>query len=215
MADQPGPERSTPPTKGDIAADKARRKAERPWYKKKRFMIPLVLLGLIILGGVLGGEEAADVVTEETGDEDAPEEEDVPEEVPEEVEYSTIGDPARDGNFEFVVTGFECGIHTLGDEFTEVEASGQFCVLTITAENIGNTSQALSADNQYLYDAQERRLNASFEAGLAVESPIFEEVNPGITVEGRVPFDVPADATIEFAELHDSPFSGGVLVDLR
>lgn len=50
--------------KADAAADKARRKALRPWYKKKRFAIPIGLFLLFVLiavasgGGDGGGNEA-------------------------------------------------------------------------------------------------------------------------------------------------------------
>lgn len=46
--------------KADAAADKARRKALRPWYKKKRFIIPLALFVLFILGTTVGDPDADD-----------------------------------------------------------------------------------------------------------------------------------------------------------
>jgi hypothetical protein len=42
-------------TRADIKAEKAREKAMRPWYKKKRFIIPLVLVVLIGIAAVAGG----------------------------------------------------------------------------------------------------------------------------------------------------------------
>lgn len=49
--------------KAQAAADKAYRKATRPWFKKKRFILPLILVALIIIssvanGGNKGAEEA-------------------------------------------------------------------------------------------------------------------------------------------------------------
>ncbi len=41
-------------TKADVAAEKARAKAMRPWYKKKRFIIPLALVALLIIIAVAG-----------------------------------------------------------------------------------------------------------------------------------------------------------------
>lgn len=41
--------------KADAAAERARAKAMRPWYKKKRFIIPLAILVLAIIGIALGG----------------------------------------------------------------------------------------------------------------------------------------------------------------
>src|SRR5688572_15794810 len=49
--------------KAQAAADKAYRKATRPWFKKKRFILPLILVAIIIIssmanGGNKGSEEA-------------------------------------------------------------------------------------------------------------------------------------------------------------
>lgn len=50
--------------KAQARADKAYRKAMRPWYKKKRFILPLLFLGLLILLGALGGGDDADTGTD-------------------------------------------------------------------------------------------------------------------------------------------------------
>jgi hypothetical protein len=212
--------------KQEAAAAKARSKAARPWYKKKRVIIPLALVVLIIsinLGGGDGdtGEVTTEPAEETTTDESAEETtEDVPGEVPDDAEFAAIGEEARDGDFAFTVNRLENIGSTLEaeDEFMDdAQASGEFYVMELTVENIGNEAQNLSASNQYLYDAGERRFSASddFEVVLAIDTPIFELLNPGAVTDGRIVFDVPEGVEIEFAELHDSAFSGGVLVDLR
>jgi hypothetical protein len=42
----------------------------------------------------------------------------------------------------------------------------------------------------------------------------LKEINPGNQIDGQLIFDVPADAKIVTAEMHDSAFSGGVKIDL-
>ncbi len=42
--------------RADAAAEKARLKAMRPWYKKKRFIIPLVLVAIIVIAAAAGGD---------------------------------------------------------------------------------------------------------------------------------------------------------------
>jgi hypothetical protein len=217
--------------KADTAAEKARAKAERPWFKKKRFIIPLALLLLIIIISVTssGGE-----------DEDAPAEDEAAETAPAEDEAATaedetataedeaageeeavttgIGSPARDGSFEFTVNSFECGETTVGDEFFEEEAQGQYCLMSVRVENIGDSAQLFSADNQYVFNEEGTQYSASFEATFANNpegDELFTEINPGNAVEGVVVFDVPESAELAYAELHDSPFSGGVRVELQ
>jgi len=225
--------------KAEAAAAKARAKATRPWYQKKRFIIPLALLVLIVLVSITssGGDESSDTGSEESATTEAPaeqdeqateedevEEEEVPDEVPDNAEFAGIGEEARDGDFAFTVIGLEEIGDTIssGDEWIDdLEASGTFYQLTVDVENIGNSAQRLDASDQYLYDSEERRFSAVdgwdlIGFGLYEDSPTFEQLNPGATIEGGVIiFDVTEGVDIEFAELHDSMFSGGVLVDLR
>lgn len=217
--------------KADMAAAKARSKAERPWYQKKRFIIPLALLLLVVIVSVLSngdddGGQPADTSDDtaagsnDLAEEETANEEDLPEDAPEDAEFARVGEEARDGQFAFVVDDFECVGDTIEAEnefLDDAEAQGQFCLLTITVENIGDSEQSLFASNQYLYDEQERRFSASndFEVMMALETPIYDSINPGNSTTGTIVFDVPEDAEIEFAELHDSALSGGVLVDLR
>jgi hypothetical protein len=42
----------------------------------------------------------------------------------------------------------------------------------------------------------------------------LEEINPGNSVDGVIPFDVPEGVSPVSIELHDSMFSSGVTVDV-
>ena len=44
--------------KAEAEAEKAKAKAMRPWFKKKRFIIPIALVLLIFIAGFFGGEES-------------------------------------------------------------------------------------------------------------------------------------------------------------
>lgn len=129
-----------------------------------------------------------------------------------------IGEAARDGKFEFTVTAFKCGAKTLGDnEFLREEAQGQFCVMDVTVKNIGNEAQTFFTSEQKVKNAegQEFSNDTSAEIAVAGGDAWVNEINPGNTAKGKVVFDVPADATIVSAELHDSSFSNGVEVSLK
>ena len=129
-----------------------------------------------------------------------------------------IGETARDGKFEFTVTAFKCGAKTLGDnEFLREEAQGQFCVMDVTVKNIGNEAQTFFTSEQKVKNAegQEFSNDTSAEIAVAGGDAWVNEINPGNTAKGKVVFDVPADATIVSAELHDSSFSNGVEVSLK
>ncbi|MFQ6170437.1 DUF4352 domain-containing protein [Oryzobacter sp. R7] len=208
---------------------------ERPWFKKKRFIIPGALVGLIILGSAMGGADtpstsvalassspSAEASTEASAE---PAVADSPTPTPTPTKTAAkpapagpkIGSKARDGKFEFVVTGVKCGITTVGSQYLNTKAQGEFCRLAVKITNIGDKAQSMFADNQLAFDAKKREFSASSEASFYDEKSqvLWEEINPGNTVDGRIYFDVPKGTKLVTVELHDSMFSGGVEVALK
>lgn len=129
-----------------------------------------------------------------------------------------IGQPARDGKFEFTVNKQTCGVNSVGDQYVNKTAQGQYCVLNITVKNIGNEAQTFDSSNEYVYDASNNKLSADGTASSydnSGDEAFLNEINPGNSVTGNVVFDVPKGVTPVTAELHDSAFSGGVKVSLQ
>lgn len=126
-----------------------------------------------------------------------------------------IGDEARDGDLTFVVTEVETGQESIGDGLTREEAQGQFVVAHISITNHGDRAATFMDMNQALIDDQGREHSTSSATLWLDEGLTIEEVNPGITVEGVLAFDIPTDSTGVELQLHDSPFSGGVSVGLE
>lgn len=127
-----------------------------------------------------------------------------------------IGDPVRDGSFEFVVTAVKPGPAIIGSEDFGAKPQGQFLLATVKVTNIGNEPQTLFGDNQYLY-AGERKFSADSEAAIYLKDSqsLLEEINPGNTLTGTLVYDVPKGTSPTHIELHDSAFSGGVTVTLE
>ncbi len=125
------------------------------------------------------------------------------------------GEQAVDGQFTFEVSGFECGIDSAGEGFIKTEARGTFCFLDLLITNTGVEGRRFFSAAQRLLDDQDRKLEPSVEATLLVNADeMNEELNPGLSLEVTVVFDVDAAATIDSATLHDGPLSGGVTVAL-
>ncbi|MEJ5867136.1 DUF4352 domain-containing protein [Pseudokineococcus sp. 5B2Z-1] len=167
-------------------------------------------------------EAAEQAAPEETPSAAAP----APEPEPEPVEQAPepepevgvgLGAPARDGDFEFVVNGVECGETSIGDEFLSTEAQGQFCIVAMSITNIGDSAGTFFGDNTYLLNEAGQQFSADTEAGIYLgdADSLLSEINPGNTLDGQVVFDVPSDMTPTAIELHDSAFSGGVTVQLQ
>ncbi|WP_338837526.1 DUF4352 domain-containing protein [Gordonia polyisoprenivorans] len=129
-----------------------------------------------------------------------------------------LNTPVRDGKFEFVVTGVEKGLASVGDNpYLTEQAQGQFVVVTMTVKNISDKAYGFSPSDQKLLDAQGREFEPSTSAQIALggsDIPVWDNINPGNTVTAKVVFDMSKDAVPTAIELHDSMFSGGAKVTL-
>lgn len=132
-----------------------------------------------------------------------------------------IGQPAADGKFRFVITrvshATSVGDTSLGLGET---AQGRFTVLHLRVTNISNQSQTLDDSAQYVYDARGRKFDANTTADLDANpgnngGVFLNDINPGNSVSGVILFDLPRGDKAVKAELHDSVFSGGVVVALK
>ncbi|MFV2018626.1 DUF4352 domain-containing protein [Micromonospora sp. LOL_023] len=129
-----------------------------------------------------------------------------------------IGDPVRDGKFEFVVNKIECGKAEVGSGFLTKTAQGQYCLITMRIKNIGDEARTFHDGSQSAFDKDGRQFDADTGAGLAVNQDaesFLTAINPGNQVTAVVAFDVPKGVDLVSLELHDSLFSGGVTVRLN
>jgi hypothetical protein len=129
--------------------------------------------------------------------------------------HAALGQPARDGKFEFTVSSVKCGVAKVGDEFLNKTAQGQFCEATMTVRNIGDKAQTFDGSNQKAKAADGTEYANDSEAELYANTAtktFLDQINPGNAVKGVVIFDIPKGAKIATLELHDSIFSGGVIV---
>lgn len=110
-----------------------------------------------------------------------------------------IGDEVRDAGLTFTVRSVEC----------EPGADGQVCVMSVGAVNQGTGPEELFGRLQFLVDEVGRRYGPEETFDL-----FFEELNPGEEGNLRLIFELPADVTIDEAELHTYPNSLGARVGL-
>ncbi|MFI6161671.1 DUF4352 domain-containing protein [Micromonospora haikouensis] len=130
---------------------------------------------------------------------------------------ATIGQPARDGKFEFTVKSSKCGVAKVGNDPLGAKAQGQFCLVTINVKNIGKEAQMFDGSSQKAYAADGTEYSADNGAAIYANKnaeTFLNDINPGNQVSGVVVFDIPKNVKLTKLELHDSPFSGGVTVAL-
>ncbi|MEG3616458.1 DUF4352 domain-containing protein [Isoptericola haloaureus] len=219
---------------------------QKSWFARHKVLTGLgVLVGIAVVGAAFGGggDEApadagttAEVASEDAattedsgqdagtddgaaadGQDAADAEEQAEEPATDAADLPGLGDAARDGKFEFTVTELEDGVAQIGNEYLNTEAQGQFVLVHMAVENIGDEAQYFDGSSQKLVDTEGRTHSADSEAAIYLDdsNSFLNEINPGNTVDGVVVFDVPTDATPATLELHDSAFSGGVEVSLQ
>jgi hypothetical protein len=183
-----------------------------PPAKKKRhlkrwiFLAVLAVIGLIVVVNVSKGGSASTTASPAAPVAAAPAAPAV----------SGIGTAVRDGKFEFVVQSVAPGVKTLGNQYINTTAQGEFILVTVQVTNTSDQPQTFSGSNCKAFDNAGRQLAPSTTAAIYLpdSNSLYMPINPGNSVVGTLVFDVPVGSTLTSLELHDSAFSGGVTVQL-
>src|SRR5215218_6365931 len=125
-----------------------------------------------------------------------------------------LGDPVRDGQFEFVVRAVDCGSRSVGEGFGHRTAVGQFCLVRFRVENTGTEGRTFGGGQQSLFDRDGNRHDPDLAATLGNGGEWSTHLNPGQRLAGTLVYDLPEAAVPVRVELHDAPFSGGASVAL-
>ncbi len=126
----------------------------------------------------------------------------------------SVGQPVRDGNFEFVVTGIDRGSVVADPEFPDLQkaAAGEYVFVNMKVTNVGTEPQTFFASFNTLSDGT-TEFTSDDEAWIYLGNTLAD-LNPGDSIDTAVVFDVPVGTDPESIELHDGPFSEGVTVGL-
>ncbi|AIC95427.1 DUF4352 domain-containing protein [Shouchella lehensis] len=193
---------------------------------KKIFkIIMFVFIGIIgigVIGALLGdddnadtnnsepataeaSEEATEDGTEEDGTEDDASEDEATEEETEaeETEQTVkIGEPLDVNDIIFTVNGYSTS-DTVGDQYLNETANGEFLLFEVSIEN--TRSEALTMNSDFfklIAGGSTYESDSMYSVYLGDDSIIYESINPGLTLNGVIPFDVPpgldlSDAVIQ------------------
>ena len=113
-----------------------------------------------------------------------------------------IGTPVILGDFEVTVTNVEKGVSHIGNDVLGKDATGQYVIVDVTVKNTGKEAAGFAESEQKLVDTEGRQHSVSGDSlYLGDASMIYEKVNPGNTVTGKLLYDVPADAVPSKLEL--------------
>lgn len=210
------PEPASSPAKDattQLTAEEAQRLANRPWFRKKRFLLPLALVVLVVVvqaafGGTdrwafdIAGSDSPPTATSATKAA---------------VAAAKIGSTVRDGTFEFVVTGVQHAGKTFpGKMNTTLTAKGEFVIVRVDVTNIGSAAQSADCQCQLLVNDKGQKVQPSPSVLSTKEALKFVQlIEPGTTMKGvLVLFDVTPGTKVTDIELHDSSSTHGATVKL-
>lgn len=202
----------------EAKAAAAKAKALRPWFKKKRFIVPLALVVLIGISNSMNGGSSDEVATDTSSQTDTSgaaesEETTVEESAP------GIGSSVVAGNFTFTVNSVECGITGVGSDSFGQKAQGEYCKINLTVANTGKEADYFSASNQKVMDAEGREFEADTSAMIYLEEGddvwLGADINPGNSAEVAILYDMPVGVAPVTITLVDGFFGSGVEVALK
>lgn len=171
--------------KAEAAAAKARAKSLRPWYRKKRFIIPLLFVLLIVIISVASG--GGDETSSGGADGSA-----ASQETQGERTYS-VGETSQTDDFEMTVHEVR-DPYTSTNQFDTPDAGNRYVAVEVEVKNVGDDRQTISTLlGAELIDS----LNRPWDIALAgMDLPQLDgEVVPGQSRRGWMVFEVPADAS--------------------
>ncbi|TYQ10798.1 UNVERIFIED_ORG: uncharacterized protein DUF4352 [Gordonia westfalica J30] len=209
----PGPYGAPPAYQAPIQPPKKKKKW--PW------IVGILVVLIVIIAAVSGGGDDSSDNTASSGGSNSGDQagsgSDNGDEKTDE-QAAGLNTPVRDGKFEFVVKNVEAGLSSVGDnQFLTEEAQGQFVIVTMTVSNTSKEPKSFSPSDQKLFDTEGRSFEPDTSAQISLgagDIPVWDNINPGNTVEVKVVYDMPTDAKPASIELHDSMFSDGVKVNL-
>lgn len=130
---------------------------------------------------------------------------------------ASVGTEVRDGAFAFVVTDVQAGVPTVGQGIVAETAQGAYTIVTVVVTNVGRESQMFDGSSQKVRDAAGREFSYDSRAAMSVpgSNSFLESINPGNAVTATLIYDLPTGAEATVIDLHDSPFSEGVVISLQ
>lgn len=131
-----------------------------------------------------------------------------------------LGQVVDDDGMVFRVARVTCGVTHLGsrDFGSTAPAGSQWCIASVGVANTATSSQAFAAWDQYAVDSSGRTLAVDTSAIPYLDGDghaLYADLNPGVVIGVRMPFELPKSGHIAAFELHDSAISTAVTIENR
>ena len=204
--------------KAQAEATKAYAKAMRPWYKKKRVIIPAGLVALTIAASAGSGTEnsdsssagAASASIEKSSSKSGGSSES-------DGKSGKVGQALTNAGTTYTVTQARATDVIGNPELLGAKADGTFVVVSLELTNNKDETKTFTDSSAKLETSDGKKYGTSSDAfmALADDSLLLKEIQPDLTTRGKLAFDIPP-AKLSGSQLVIEDFfgNGEVTVDL-
>lgn len=196
--------------KGNMSKDQEKK---GNWFMRHKVLTGiLVFIVFIVVVSASGGDSAGD--SSSNGNSGTQQEQQN-----KEVVTAKIGETVQSGDLAFTVNGVK-EYQSLGNSFTSKDAQGIFKVVSLKIENVGKETKTIDSSMINLTDSEgrtfERSVDGQTAKGMAQgQVDLFlQQVQPGLSVNGEIVFDVPETAEGLMIELRGGLFATPAEVEL-
>lgn len=200
--------------KAAAKAAKAYAKATRPWYKKKRFIIPIAIVVIVAISSVAGGDEGGPTVVDtpagasDTKGGDKKKDDAAPEEKADQESPAKIGQAVELEGTRYTVNSVKTS-DSVGSSFMKEKADGVFVVVNLTIENLKDESKIFMDSAAQFSAADGTSYATDSDAGIVADGTlILTEMHPDLPTKGTLIYDVP-QSKLEGGQLEVSDLFGG------
>ena len=221
------PSEGAPNPKAQAKAAKAYAKATRPWYKKKRVLVPAGIVVLAIVGSNASSQNSGSDITSGTAkaaesnakanksnskaakpDKNAAKSDD---------DVAKVGQAVTNAGTTYKVTNVNASKEIGDPDLLGARADGTFVIVDLQLTNNKDETKTFMDSNAKLQTADGKEYETSDKAVLAFgdESLMLKDIQPDLTTHGKLAFEIPPnkvnDSTLVIEDLWGS---GEIKVEL-
>lgn len=217
MAEQGPGQPNQRDAKAEAKAAKAYAKAQRPWYKKKRWIISLGLLLIIVAASAGSGGGGSDDKSDSGGDKSASDGGGGGNKKEDDGKSGSVGQALNNAGTTYKVTKAET-TNVVGDpELGGARADGMFVVVDLQLTNNKDETKTFTEANAKIKTTDDKEYETSDKAVLAFadQSLLLKDIQPDLTTKGKLAFELPPNKVSGSKLVIEDIFGDGkVTVDL-
>lgn len=176
---QPGPGPGPRDAKAEAKAAKAYAKAQRPWYKKKRwiFSLGLILLIAVVSAGSSGGGSGGGGGSDSGG------------------KSGSVGEALTNAGTTYKVSDVKQTDKIGNPDLGGAQADGTFVVVSLELTNNKDETKTFSESSAKIETSDGKKYETSDKAVLAFgdSSLLLKDIQPDLTAKGKLAFELPPD----------------------